>query len=422
MPMPNDPAVDGSVEAVAERIAAARAAGRLSKPEGPPPEGMVDADQDDYSPSQNLHTDDELPENDSGIDAEQLRKVALGEDDEPDQDDQGELVDDDEPELEASADEDEPTDAEVADGDQGVELAFESVDELADLLDLEVDDLLGRVKISTLIDGEPGEITLADLRKGHQLESSFTRKNQAFIERQKAWESESEKQRTQLADHFAKATAVLNSAQQQLYADFNSIDWNSLQQTNPQEWTAKRQQLGERQARLNKVMQDTTQQLEAAAAEQKKQEEEAHESHLENQHALLMNAVPAWRKNENLRVKEGSQIAEYLVTEMGFSVDEINNLEDHRLILLGRAALGLNGPSKRKLALAKKKVDKVANLVKPGNADQRRKQGSQATLKRAQDARAKLKKSGSTEDAAAALLARKQHRAASQKRGRRSRI
>ena len=409
--MPNDPAVDGSVSAVADRIAARRAAGNIPKPDGPPPDGLVD--EDDYKPSQNLHTDDESPS------LEQLRNAALGED-EPRQDDgEAEQVTDDEQELAAATDEDEPTDAEA--DDQGVELAFDSIDELAELVGMDVDDVLTKVKIGTVVDGEAGEITLADMRKGHQLESSFTRKNQAFVERVKAFEQEQEAQRAQTADHFAKATNVLNMAQQEFVAEFNAVDWNTLQTTDPHQWAVKRQQFGERQAKLNRMLEATTQQIDEAAQNQEKAANEARERHLEEQHDLLMTAVPEWQKNENRRAKEGTQIAEYLAV-MGYTPEEIANCEDHRLVLLARAALGLAGPSKQKLDLAKKKIDKVANLVKPGNSDKRRAQGKSAFTKQAQDAHAALKKSGSTDDAAKAILARKLARQASAKRGRRARV
>lgn len=418
-----EPTVDGSVHAVAERIAEARAAGRLSKPDSPPPEGLVDAPNDDYKPSQNAHTDtDELPDGEpSKVDPELLRKIALGEDAEPAPDaPDTELEADDDQEVAAADTEDEPTDADAE--DQAVELAFSSIDELADLVGMDVNEMLSQVKISTVVDGEPGEITLADLRKGHQLESSFTRKNQAFIEQQKAFEKEAEEQRAQIADHFAKSTAVLNAAQQELYSEFNGIDWNALQTSNPAEWNMKRQQFGERQARLNQLMKQTTTQLQEATKQQEQADQEAQARHLEDQHNALMAKVPAWKKDENRRAREGKAIAEYLVTEIGFTPDEIDNLSDHRLILLGRAALGLEGPSKRKLSLAEKKVEKVANLVKPGNSAQRRKQGNAAFTKKAQAAKAELKQTGSTDAAAKAILARKLARAASSKRGRSARV
>lgn len=406
--MPEAATVDGSVSAVAERIAARRAAGAAPKPEGPPPEGMVDGD--DYTPSQNVHADDELPGEQPAVETEQQHE--LGED-------ETETEARADHEIEAADVEDEPTDADV--DEHGVELAFESMDELADMVGMDVTDLLSKVKINTLIDGEAGEITLADLRKGHQLESSFTRKNQAFIEQQKAFEKESEEKRTQINDQFAQSAAILQHAQQELYAEFQGVDWNSLQAQNPAEWNMKRQQFGERQANLNRLMKATSDSLAQAKQQQDEADREAQERHLEQQHNLLMAAVPAWKKDENRRAREGRQIAEYL-SSVGFTPDELDNISDHRLILLGRAALGLEGPSKRKLSLAQKKVDKVANLVKPGNQAQRRSQGNAAFTKQANAAKAELKKSGSTDAAAKAILARKLARAASAKRGRRARV
>lgn len=387
---PEAQAIDHSVNAVAERIAARRAEGNAPEPE--PVEEVND------EPS--VHTDDDL------VTPEALEQEALGEEEVAAE------------EIEAT-DEDEPTDAEPED-EQDIELAFESVDELAELLGLETNDLLSKVKVGTVIDGEAGEITLADLRKGHQLEASFTRKNQAFLEAKKQFEDQQESKRTEIEDHFAKATATMQMAQQQLYSDFSGVDWNALQRDNPAEWTLKRQQFGERQARLQNAMQQTTAQLTEAREKQKQEQTEAQERHLEEQHNLLMASVPAW-KDPDKAATEGAKVASYLQT-MGYTPEELNDLSDHRLILLGRAAMGLAGPTKAKLDLAKKKVKEVQNLVKPGNAQQRRQSGKAAFTKKAQEAAKLLKKSGSTEAAAQALLARRQARDASAKRGRRSRV
>lgn len=377
-------------------------------------------DDDDYKPSQNLHTDDERPpEQDDDVTLERLRREALGSDD--DQDDRPDnQVDDDELDLAPDTDEDDQTDADDAEGGD-IELAFESVDELADLVGMDVEDFLSRVKVRQIVDGEVREITLAEQQKGYQLESSFTRKNQAFHERQKAAEAEIQEERTRVADHFAKATTMLNMAQEQLLQDFNNVNWLELETNNPAEWTKKRQQFGERQARLNQAMARTTEQIKAARAEQEQQTAAAQERRLEAEHEALMAAVPAWKKDEARKEKEGRMIAEYLV-KMGFHPDELDSLTDHRLILLGRAALGLAGPNKQKLDLAKKKINKVQNLVRSGNGQSRRAQGNAAFTKKAQEAKQELKRSGTTDAAAQAILARKLARAASAKRGRRSRV
>lgn len=421
-----DPVVDGSIASVAQRIQARRDAGQAPVPDGPIPEALQQQQQqqrqqrdDGYVPSQNVNTDDD--DDDGHVTPEDLRKAALGDDDDDLDDVQDDLDDDDQLAAQDGADDVDEDEPGADDGGQDIELNFSTVDELADLVGMDVEDLLSRVSIDTLVDGELGSITLADLKKGHQLESSFTRKNQAFVTRVKNWEAEVEAQRTQIADHFAQATTVLNHAQQALYQDFQNVNWADLEANNPAEWSKKRQQFGERQQRLNTIMQQTTQQLEVARQKQLEQEEEARENRYAESHELLMAAVPIWKKDEKRRMKEGTQIAEYLVKEMGFTPDEIENMADHRIILLGRAALGLAGPSKQKLRATQKKVDQVKTLVKGGQGN-RRNQGQNAFTKQAQDAKARLKQSGATHDAAAALLARKRARAASAKRGRTARV
>lgn len=402
---------------IAKRIAERRASGSAPKPEGPPPDGL--RDDDDYRPTQNVHSDDDGNDEDSPT-PESLRRQALGEDEStPGEEDDSPAIDDEAEDLEASGDvEDDETDADES-GDQDV-LQFESVDELAELLGMEVDDFLSKVKVGTNVDGDLSEITLAELKKGHQLESSYTRKNQAFVEQKKQFEQELETKRAEIADHFAMSTQTLNLAQQTLNADFQAIDWGHLERENPAEWTKKRQQFGERQAQLKAMMQQTTAALQQAREKQKADEAAAREANLDAQHRMLMAAVPEW-KDEQRASKDGAKVAEYLTT-IGYTPDELENLEDHRLILLGRAALGMTGPKKARLALAKKKVDMVSNLVKPGNASKRAQQGKAAFTKKAEAAKATLAKTGTTEAAANAILARRQARIASAKRGRKSRV
>jgi len=86
------------------------------------------------------------------------------------------------------------------------------------------------------------------------------------------------------------------------------------------------------------------------------------------------------------------------------------------LIVLARMALGLTGPSKKSLDLAKKKVNQVQRLVKPGS----RKPTGGTAQKTVRAAENKLKATGTTDDAAEALIARRNARSTARRRGRRA--
>ena len=308
-----------------------------------------------------------------------------------------------EPDLDLAEDQQEaddlPSDAEGE--DVGVLDKFEFIDEVAEAAGMELDEFLSSIRIKTKVDGSEGEVALADLVKGHQLESSFTRKNQAWLAEKEAANKQLESERSKLSDHFQLATTAFGLAQEQLMADFQGVNWNQLQQENPSEWAAKRQQFGERQARLNQAKDQSAQQIQQAVKRQEAEAAEAANQTLEREHQTLLEKVPSWN-DENIRAKEAAEIADYL-DSIGFAADEISSLKDHKLIILARAALGQQGPSKKKLALAKKKVESIPKLVKPGTS---RPQSHGATSA-AQKATAKAKQTGSLDDVTQALIARR---------------
>ena len=308
-----------------------------------------------------------------------------------------------EPDLDLAEDQQEaddlPSDAEGE--DVGVLDKFEFIDEVAEAAGMELDEFLSSIRIKTKVDGSEGEVALADLVKGHQLESSFTRKNQAWLAEKEAANKQLESERSKLSDHFQLATTAFGLAQEQLMADFQGVNWNQLQQENPSEWAAKRQQFGERQARLNQAKDQSAQQIQQAVKRQEAEAAEAANQTLEREHQTLLEKVPSWN-DENIRAKEAAEIADYL-DSIGFAADEISSLKDHKLIILARAALGQQGPSKKKLALAKKKVESIPKLVKPGAS---RPQSHGATSA-AQKATAKAKQTGSLDDVTQALIARR---------------
>jgi len=341
--------------------------------------------------------------------AEELEALAEDVLDEPE-------TDEVEPDLDLAEDQQEaddlPSDAEGE--DVGVLDKFEFIDEVAEAAGMELDEFLSSVRIKTKVDGSEGEVALADLVKGHQLESSFTRKNQAWLAEKEAANKQLESERSKLSDHFQLATTAFGLAQEQLMADFQGVNWNQLQQENPSEWAAKRQQFGERQARLNQAKDQSAQQIQQAVKRQEAEAAQSANETLEREHQTLLEKVPSWN-DENIRAKEAAEIADYL-DSIGFAQDEISSLKDHKLIILARAALGQQGPSKKKLALAKKKVESIPKLVKPGASRPQ----SHGAMSAAQKATAKAQKTGSLDDVTQALIARRKAAEAQQKARRRT--
>lgn len=307
-------------------------------------------------------------------------------------------------EVEIEADQAEEVTVEITEesepGDAETEEAapsFETIAELAEAAGIPIDEFMKNIKLTTKVNGEESDVTLAELRKGYQLEADYTRKNQEFVDQKKAFDEHQEKERNQVAEVMQKAGTAFQLAQNHLTHEFNAVNWNELQQTDPTQYMLKRQQFGERQAQINQQIKQATREAQAFKDKQAEEAEKLGRENFEKEQDLLLSAIPAW-KDSTVRNKEEGEIKAFLQSQ-GFA--ENVSFPDHRYILLARAAM--NGINQKDINLAKKKVEKVPKLVK-ANARQNQNLGKTKTLEKL---RAKVKKSGNVEDVAALLLQRR---------------
>lgn len=302
------------------------------------------------------------------------------------------VADTEEIESEEESDQQEPEAEEAAP-------RFETLEELAEATGMELDEFLSSVKGKVKINGEESEITLAEMREGQQREADYRRKTMQLAEERKALQAEQAEAQTKLTAEFQKTGSVLAMAQQELTSEFNNVNWQQLQQDNPSEFVMKRQQFGERQARINQAIEQATQQAEAFRDRQTEQQSQSDNEYLQEQHNLLVDRLPTW-KDSTVRNAETSKVTEYL-TDLGFKPEEIGNIKDHRYILMARDAMA-GKKTASAIDIAKKKVKKIPKLVKP-NARQNVNQ-SQERVKKLE---AKARKTGHVDDVAQALLARR---------------
>ena len=297
----------------------------------------------------------------------------------------------DDPEVEEDAEEDAPTETEAS--------SFKTITELAEAVDMPIDEFMAQIKLTTKVNGEESEVTLSDLQKGYQTEADNTRKSMDLAEQRKTLEQHHTNARNELQAEMQKAGVTLKLAQNQLSNDFNSIDWNGLQASDPTQFMLQRQQFGERQAQINQQIESATQQAQAFQDKQTQDAEQAQQTYLQKESESLNKAIPTW-SDDKVRNAETAKLTEYL-GKSGFNTDEISKITDHRIILLARQAMAA-GKEVTAIDIAKKKVKKAPKLVK-GNARQNvnQKQKSIAALTQ------KAKQSGSVDDVAQMLLARR---------------
>jgi hypothetical protein len=237
------------------------------------------------------------------------------------------------------------------------------------------------------VDGQMVEVTLDELKKGYQRQADYTRKTMAVAEQRKVAEAEATKlreERQAYGQKLQEQSILLQAA----LGEQQTIDWQQLLESDPVEYLKQQHLYQQRQAAYQRNMQEQQalyQQQQAEQAENVKQL-------LASQHELLMEKLPEWKDGEKAKA-EKSALKTYM-NENGFTADEINNLTDHRSVLVLRKAYLYDQMMGKAKAAAKKVENLPKKVERPGS-------GQSPSLDKRSTAYQRLSKSGKVEDAAA---------------------
>ena len=234
--------------------------------------------------------------------------------------------------------------------------------------------------------GQEYNVTLDELRNGYSRDADYRRKTEDLAYDKKQFQTESEKQRQDYSTKLSELNQMMSVAQQQLNAEINSADLEKLYEEDPTEAARIEHRLKKKQEKLNQAMQKTQ-------SEQKKQ----FDGFLQDQQRKLVQKMPEFsnpEKASQLKTSMKSTLNSY-----GFNDQEIAQVYDHRIVMLVNDAMKFRSMQKAKPNMAKKisKPGKVfSSGVKQSKAD--------INLKTRKDKLSRLRKSGSTKDAASIFL------------------
>lgn len=284
----------------------------------------------------------------------------------------------------------------------------ETVDESADfselnewLSDPDSREQFENLKIKTKVNGVEGEATLADLVKSFQIGENVEQLADGLKSRRREFEEEKTQALNTLNTQLTQAASLVDQLEKSFLSDFEKVNWEELRTTDPAEFSARRQEMLERQQGIQNTKASIVQTQQGNIREQLnvKMAEEA---------KRLPEIIPAWTDNETA-AKEKAQIRDYLFKQ-GFSQGEIDGATDQsgniistgivdaRAIALARKAM-LFDQGQSQVEVTKKKVRKVPKIAKPGKP-----QGKQDVKTQAlKDKRKRLKKSGRLDDAASLI-------------------
>lgn len=244
------------------------------------------------------------------------------------------------------------------------------------------------------INGKEEQVSLDEALQGYQRQSDYTRKSQALAEERKSLEKATEGHSSEVEAvkaERAQYAELLVALSQQVRGELDrEPDWDALYQANPAEFTRQRA-----------IFDDNRRRYDAAQSELTRvQQQHAEESQADMQKlvtaekAKLMAAVPEW-KNPKVFEADKKAIREF-GTSIGFSAEELSSTFDHRAVLALRMAARYSAMLAKR---PKAKAGTGPKTARPGSAAQQ--PGGKT---KTSNAIKRLEKSGSRDDAAAAML------------------
>jgi len=260
---------------------------------------------------------------------------------------------------------------------------------------LQVDEESGKVTFNANIDGELKEVELPELVKSYQLEQFVHKKSEALSEERKVFETARDEQVGMINTHLESGEALAQFAAKQLMAEFDAIDMDALRAQNPAEWSAVQQEMQGRAQQIQNILGNIGVKRKEMMEAQQKEQMEKHQLFLKGQRDKLLEANPTWI-DEKVREKDQGRIRKFVGEKYGFDDKEMNMVTDHRLMaLIQDAEKYHNG----KTAAKPNKDKKVPKYQKPGQGNKR----STVKARQVKQLKTNLRKSGSVNDAAAAI-------------------
>ena len=186
---------------------------------------------------------------------------------------------------------------------------------------------------------------------------------------------------------YANGLQMLQEQQAAKLKPFESVDWESLKSEDPYQYMIKKDEYRDAQERVTNIQQ----QQHLVQQEQAQQAQQARAHFVQQEYSRLVEALPEWNDSKSTIKKD---VQDYAISA-GFLPEEVNQLADHRSVLLIKKAMEYDKLTK-KVAPKKKAVKKVPKVQKSGRGNSKEEVAAETIKKK----RARLQKSGKQDDAA----------------------
>lgn len=239
----------------------------------------------------------------------------------------------------------------------------------------------------TKINGEEVEVTLDELLRGYSRTKDYTQKTQEVAERRRELEQQLpavRAERQKIAQYLTELEGALQAVTPE------EPDWNRVQAESPDEFPGLFAQWQAHEKRMHTIRQNKEAALEAV----RRDNEQVRQERIRTERDKLLTAIPEW-KDEAKAKAEKTKLVSFAVNDLGYTTQDLENIEDHRIFLVLRDAMRFRELNKAKPAI-QQKIQAVKSAT-PGPTSS----GGKVTQTKIERAKARLAKTGRQEDAAA---------------------
>lgn len=300
-------------------------------------------------------------------------------------------------EIDGEGDEVEPSDVQTEEADGLSWSQALGVDDHQIILD--DDGNLSGIQVK--VDGETATVSVKDLIRGYQTDRHNTHKSQALAEEKRQFDA----LKTSAIEDYRSRLNVIERTQQTLeqalMRDFQSVDWDTLRQTNPGEYAAMLNDLQVRKGQIEQlkasVHQESAQLHQYAQANQA----QAYQQHLGEQYAATMRANPQWEDTARME-KDMAEILGTVQSAYSLPPEALNGVTEAWQIEMLK---DLASYHKGKTVAGKKLAAPTAKYVKGGKTSKPMSKATQLALN-ARKAKGAQQRDLQTDAIAALLMGR----------------
>lgn len=255
--------------------------------------------------------------------------------------------------------------ADEADTEEAQAKTPEEEESLAQMLGIEESQLSvlddGSFMINTKIDGEAGQIPLADVVKISQTEGSLTNRSKAMAEERKSFEAAVAAKATEIQSVLQRNQNLAGLLEQELMSEFEAVDWDNLRQFDPAEWAAKRQEMATKYQRVRTAKELISEEMTEQQAEQTEEQKARTAKFLSKQWDTMIVNNPTW-SDKTTYEKDMGAMRDFAHEAYGFSSEDFATVRDARIIEMVKDAMAYRKGAKA----GKKKIVPVPKVQKRG--------------------------------------------------------